>query len=132
AVPYETGISGNSLGTGKALTIYAIPEKKAKRFNINLLKRNGDIVLHFNLRFDEKAVVRNALQAGEWGKEEREGKVPFEKGVGFDLTIKNEPYAFQIFVNNDRFCTFAHRSNPHEISGIQVQGDLELLAIQIV
>lgn len=41
-------------------------------------------------------MVRNALQAGEWGNEEKEGKIPFEKGVGFDLTITNEPYAFQV------------------------------------
>ncbi|VDN26071.1 unnamed protein product, partial [Cylicostephanus goldi] len=70
-------------------------QKKAKRFNVNLLRRNGDIALHFNPRFDEKTVIRNALAANEWGNEEREGKMPFEKGVGFDLAIKNEPYAFQ-------------------------------------
>ena len=47
----------------------------------------------------------------DWGNEEREGKMVFEKGVGFDLTIINESYGFQIFVNDERFCTFAHRGN---------------------
>ncbi|VDN59490.1 unnamed protein product [Dracunculus medinensis] len=103
----------------------------AKRFLINLLKKNGDIALHFNPRFDEKVVVRNALQSNEWGNEEKEGKMPFEKGVGFDLSIKNEEYAFQIFVNDVRFASFAHRSDPHDISGLQIQGDLELTGIQI-
>jgi hypothetical protein len=129
-VPYESGISGG-LPTDKSLFIYATPEKKGKRFNINLLRKNGDIALHFNPRFDEKAVVRNALQAGEWGNEEREGKIPFEKGVGFDLQITNEPYAFQIFVNGERFATFAHRSDPNDLAGLQIQGDLELTGIQI-
>jgi len=129
-VPYESGIA-NGLGVDKSMAIYATPEKKAKRFNINLLKKNGDIALHFNPRFDEKAVVRNALQANEWGNEEREGKMPFEKGVGFDLLITNEPYAFQIFVNGERFCTFAHRTDPHDITGLQIQGDLEVTGIQI-
>lgn len=129
-VPYESGIS-QGLGVDKSLLIFGCPEKKAKRFNINLLKKNGDIALHFNPRFDEKAVVRNALEAGEWGNEEREGKIPFEKGVCFDLVVKNEPYAFQITVNGERFCSFAHRTDPHNIAGIQIQGDLELTGIQI-
>ncbi|KAK6038941.1 galactoside-binding lectin [Cooperia oncophora] len=94
-VPYESGIA-SGFPIDKTLLIFGTVEKKAKRFNINLLRRNGDIALHFNPRFDEKAVIRNALAANEWGNEEREGKMPFEKGVGFDLAIKNEAYAFQV------------------------------------
>ncbi|KAE9553103.1 hypothetical protein FO519_003692 [Halicephalobus sp. NKZ332] len=130
-VPYESGISGG-FGPGKKLLIFGTPEKKGKSFNINLLRRNGDIALHFNPRFNEKHVVRNALQAGEWGNEEREGKLLFEKGVGFDLTIINEPYGFQIFIDDERFCTFAHRSDPHDIVGLQIQGEVEVTGIQIV
>ncbi|VDO50903.1 unnamed protein product [Haemonchus placei] len=113
-------------------------------FNVNLLKKNGDIALHFNPRFDEKAkgficgkikpgcVIRNSFVNGEWGNEEREGKNPFEKGVGFDLEIKNEEYAYQIFVNGERFASYAHRIDPHEVGGLQIQGDVELSGIQIV
>uniref|UniRef100_A0A0K0FH77 Galectin n=1 Tax=Strongyloides venezuelensis TaxID=75913 RepID=A0A0K0FH77_STRVS len=129
-VPYESGIA-SGFPVEKTLLIYATPEKKAKRFNINLLRKNGDIALHFNPRFDEKAVVRNNLQAGEWGNEEREGKMPFEKGVGFDLKIVNEQFSFQVYVNGERFCTFAHRCDPNDISGLQIQGDIELTGIQI-
>jgi hypothetical protein len=67
--------------------------------------------LHFNPRFDEKAVVRNALQAGDWGNEEREGKMPLEKGVGFDLVIANEPTQFQV----DELTTY-FLSQPHSLS----------------
>uniref|UniRef100_A0A914XEK6 Galectin n=1 Tax=Plectus sambesii TaxID=2011161 RepID=A0A914XEK6_9BILA len=132
AIPYESDIAGNGLAPGKTLIIYATPEKKAKRFSVNLLKRNGDVALHFNSRFDEKAVIRNSQQAGDWGNEEREGKIPFEKSVGFDLAIKNEPYAYQIFVNGERFCTFAHRCDPHDITKMQIDGDLEVAGIQII
>jgi len=131
-VPYESGIAGEGLMPGKAMLIYGVPEKKAKRFNINLLKKNGDIALHLNVRFDEKVVVRNSLLGGVWGKEEREGKNPFEKGVGFDVEIKNEEHAFQVFVNGERCLTFAHRIDPHEIGGLQIQGDVEITGIQIV
>uniref|UniRef100_A0A8R1EIS6 Galectin n=2 Tax=Caenorhabditis japonica TaxID=281687 RepID=A0A8R1EIS6_CAEJA len=53
-VPYESGIAADGLVPGKTLVVYGTPEKKAKKFNINLLKKNGDIALHFNPRFDEK------------------------------------------------------------------------------
>uniref|UniRef100_A0A0M3J577 Galectin n=1 Tax=Anisakis simplex TaxID=6269 RepID=A0A0M3J577_ANISI len=95
-VPYESGLAGEGLSPGKSLLIFATPEKKGKRFHINLLKKNGDIALHFNPRFDEKAIVRNSLISGEWGNEEREGKNPLEKGIGADLEFRNEEYAFQV------------------------------------
>uniref|UniRef100_A0A7E4W224 Galectin n=1 Tax=Panagrellus redivivus TaxID=6233 RepID=A0A7E4W224_PANRE len=129
-IPYESGISGG-FGVGKKLLVFGTPEKKAKSFNINLLRRNGDISLHFNPRFNEKHIIRNALQAGEWGNEEREGKLPLEKGVGFDLVIVNENYGYQIFINNERFATFAHRDDPNDITGLQIQGDVEVTGIQI-
>uniref|UniRef100_A0AAF5PVA7 Galectin n=2 Tax=Wuchereria bancrofti TaxID=6293 RepID=A0AAF5PVA7_WUCBA len=130
-VPYESGLSGDGLVPGKSLLIFATPEKKGKRFHINLLKKNGDIALHFNPRFDEKAIVRNSLIAGEWGNEEREGKMVLEKGIGFDLEIKNEEYAFQVFLNSERYATYAHRVDPREINGLQIGGDLEVSGIQM-
>ncbi|GMS86942.1 hypothetical protein PENTCL1PPCAC_9117, partial [Pristionchus entomophagus] len=145
-VPYESGIAGEGLTAGKSLLIYGVPEKKAKKFNINLLMKNGDISLHLNPRFNEKAksapficgkikpgcVVRNALTGGAWGNEEREGKMPFEKGVGFDLEIKNEEYAYQLIVNGERFASFAHRTEPRDIVGLQIQGDVDISGIQIL
>ncbi|PAV74200.1 hypothetical protein WR25_08761 isoform B [Diploscapter pachys] len=131
-VPYESGVATDAFLPGKTLVLYGTPEKKAKRWNLNLLKKNGDIALHFNPRFDEKCVIRNSLISGEWGNEEREGKNPFEKGVGFDLEIKNDQFAFQVYVNGEHFCSYAHRVGPTEIAGLQIQGDLELTGIQIV
>ncbi|KAJ1370314.1 32 kDa beta-galactoside-binding lectin [Parelaphostrongylus tenuis] len=130
-VPYESGLTGEGLAIGKSLFIYGMPEKKGKRFHINILKKNGDIALHFNPRFDEKAVVRNSLISNEWGNEEREGKIPFEKAVGFDLEIKNEDFAFQIMVNGERFASYAHRLEPHELHGLQIGGDVEITGIQM-
>uniref|UniRef100_A0A914S5C8 Galectin n=1 Tax=Parascaris equorum TaxID=6256 RepID=A0A914S5C8_PAREQ len=37
----------------------------------------------------------------------------------------------QIFVNGERFASFAHRVDPHEIGGLQIQGDLDITGIQI-
>ena len=129
-VPYESGFA-NGLPVGKKLIIHATPEKKAKRFLINLLHKNGDIAFHFNPRLDDKVVVRNSLLAGDWGNEEREGKIPFERGVGFDLVISNEPTCFNVTVNDVHFCNFAHRSDPHDIAGLQIDGEVELTGIQL-
>lgn len=52
-VNVTTGISAG-FAVGKTLLIFGTAEKKAKRFIVNLLRRNGDIALHFNPRFDEK------------------------------------------------------------------------------
>uniref|UniRef100_A0A914LU38 Galectin n=1 Tax=Meloidogyne incognita TaxID=6306 RepID=A0A914LU38_MELIC len=130
-VPYESGIVGEGFAPGKTMLIFGTPEKKGKRFHINLLRKNGDIALHFNPRFDEKAIIRNSLIANEWGNEEREGKLPLEKGIGFDLKIVNEEYAFQIFLNEERFCSYAHRMEPHDLLGLQIGGDVEITGIQI-
>ncbi|MCP9262053.1 Galectin [Dirofilaria immitis] len=107
-VPYESGLSGEGLVPGKSLLIFATPEKKGN------------------------AIVRNSLIAGEWGNEEREGKMILEKGIGFDLEIKNEEYAFQIFINSERYATYAHRLDPHEINGLQIGGDLEVSAQHVI
>ncbi|KHJ92780.1 galactoside-binding lectin, partial [Oesophagostomum dentatum] len=72
-------ITGEGLAPNRSLLLSGTPSPGGERFHINLLKKNGDIALHFNPRFDEKAVVRNSLITGEWGNEEREGKMPFEK-----------------------------------------------------
>lgn len=143
AVPYETGIAGEGLPPGKRLVVTAFVDKKSKAIVVNLLKKNGDIALHFNPRFNEKAgfaclspgggaVIRNALINSQWGNEEREGKSPFEKNTLFDLEILNEEFAFQIFVNGARFATFAHRTDAFGINGLQVQGDLEIIGMQIL
>jgi len=68
----------------------------------------------------------------EWGAEEREGGFPLSKNEVFDVTIINEAYSFQIFINGKRFCTYAHRTqNPADIETLAVEGDVELHTVTI-
>uniref|UniRef100_A0AC34FAP7 Galectin n=1 Tax=Panagrolaimus sp. ES5 TaxID=591445 RepID=A0AC34FAP7_9BILA len=78
------------------MVIHGTPEKKGKGFHIDLLKKNGDIALHFNPRFDEKAIVRNSLISNEWGNEERGGKMVLKKANEFVIEIRNEASGFQV------------------------------------
>lgn len=62
------------------------------RFAINLqcgpnTNPRDDLALHFNPRFQERAVVRNSLIMGQWGHEERHGHFPFIPGQGFELLL---------------------------------------------
>uniref|UniRef100_A0A183C926 Galectin n=1 Tax=Globodera pallida TaxID=36090 RepID=A0A183C926_GLOPA len=130
-VPYETGLP-RGFPVGKRLKVFGSPTmKKGGRFEVNLLRRNGDIALHVNPRFDQKAVVRNALEAGEWGNEEREGKMPLEKGHCFDLAILNEANHFGIFINAQHYANFVHRSKPDDIFGLLIRGDVELIGLEM-
>ncbi|KAL3071756.1 hypothetical protein niasHT_038824 [Heterodera trifolii] len=130
-VPYETGLP-HGFPIGKCLKMSGTPSlRKGGRFEVNLLRKNGHIALHLNARFDEKAVVRNSLEANEWGNEEREGKMPFERGHCFDLVITNEANHFGIFVNGQHFANFVHRSKAEDIFGLLIQGDIELTGLEI-
>lgn len=131
SVPFETGIKGG-FGTGKRLLLSGVPEKKAERFSINLVTSTGDIAIQVNPRFKQKEVVRNAKKSGEWGNEEKESTFPFKHENVFDLVIVNESYSFQVFVNDEQLCTFAHRMEPSSIAGLQVDGEVELHSIMVV
>lgn len=54
-----------------------------------------------------------------------------EKNVSYS-NIRLFIIKLQIFVNGERFASFAHRVDPHEIGGLQIQGDLDITGIQIV
>jgi len=129
-VPYQAGIEGG-FTPGKRLFVSGVPDKKAKRFEVNLLGNGNDVALHVSVRFDDKHIVRNSFQGGNWQAEEKEGKFPLEKDVAFDLIIVNEPYAFQIFVNGNHFCSFAHRLDPHIVQALKISGDVELQGVHV-
>jgi hypothetical protein len=129
-VPFQTQLSGG-LGAGRKLFISGVPEK-AEKFAINLLTANGDVALHFNPRFNEKKIVRNSMQNNEWQNEEREGGFPFKKDIAFDLLFVNEPYAIQIYINNEQFCSFAHRMDPNSITGLEVNGEIDLQGVHLM
>ncbi|CAD6199929.1 unnamed protein product [Caenorhabditis auriculariae] len=114
---------------GKRLDISALPT--GKRVNINLYRENKEYALQISLRYGEGAIVRNAMTNNVWGKEEREGTFPLTKGEIFDVTIINEEFSYQIFVNGKRFTTFAHRGSPRDVKTLEIDGDVEIHTVTI-
>jgi len=130
-IPFHTQFHGGFLRPGQRVHIYGVPKGD---FSVNFVGLNGeDALFHLNPRFSEKHIVRNAQHNGDWGNEEREGSFPFKKGTGFDLTIHNESYSVQIFLNGERIGTFAHRT-PHpdrDYKSLKVVGDVEITAVEV-
>ncbi|TKR73607.1 hypothetical protein L596_020901 [Steinernema carpocapsae] len=129
AVPYQQGFPFGSLRAGSKVYVSG---NASGDFSINLLNHQNERIFHFNPRFSEKKVVRNADLNGTWGQEEREGKFPFHKNEGFDVTIVNEPYAIQVYVNDQQFCAFSHRThNPmDDYVGLSIEGKVELTSVR--
>uniref|UniRef100_A0A0M3I9K1 Galectin n=1 Tax=Ascaris lumbricoides TaxID=6252 RepID=A0A0M3I9K1_ASCLU len=102
-----------------------------KRVNVNLYRSNREYALQVSIRYGEGAIVRNAMTNNVWGTEEREGGLPINKGEIFDLTIINEEFSFQIFLNGERFAAFSHRGSPTDIETVEIDGTVEVLTVTV-
>ncbi|XP_044750245.1 tectonin beta-propeller repeat-containing protein [Coccinella septempunctata] len=122
---------------GAIITLSGCVGDDAERIGINLeaestykLKSKSftefeNIVLHINPRFSDNCVVRNTMIDGKWGKEEKEGAMPFVKGQEFTLKIETSEDAYIISVNNEKFCTYRHRLPPQAVSHLSIWGRLQ-------
>jgi hypothetical protein len=128
-MPYSSDIN---VGPGKRLLMSGVPDKGCDRFHINLVTRNGDTALQFNPRFNEKDIIRNSKIGGEWGTEEREGKFTMVKNQAVDICIQNEEYSFQVYINEEHYCAFAHRIPPDQVSSIEIDGEFDLQSVLVV
>lgn len=67
--------------------------------------------LHFNVRFDQKAVVRNSMNKSfEFGPEERHGGFPFTFNQQFTLAIAFTEHEFMFAIDGRPYCSFAYRT----------------------
>jgi len=117
------------LTPGKRLDISALPT--GNRVNVNLYRAGGEYALQVSIRYSEGAIVRNAMNGNVWGEEERQGGFPLSKNEIFDLTIVNEEFSYQIFVNGKRFSTFAHRGSPTDVETLQIDGNVDVQTVTV-
>lgn len=57
-----------------------------------------DIAFHFDIRFNERQVVRNTLINGGWGTEERSGPFPFFHGQSIDIIFRIEAQTIKVCI----------------------------------
>ncbi|VDD90126.1 unnamed protein product [Enterobius vermicularis] len=118
-----------ALTPGKRLDISAWPA--GNKINIELHNSQRQHAFHMSIRFNEGAIVRNAMVENSWGPEERGGGFPLSKNKVFDLTLVNENYGYQIYFNGRHFASFAHRVSPTDITVLKIAGDLELYSVML-
>ncbi|KAM6033203.1 galectin-4 [Chlamydotis macqueenii] len=127
-VPFVATIPGGLIPK-KTIVVKGFIPPDAERFHINLRAgAGGDILLHFNPRLGEGAVVRNSLVGGAWGAEERElPHNPLQRGCYFDLSIRCGNHRFKVFAQGQPLCDFSHRlpPGPH-VDTLEVEGDVVL------
>jgi len=128
SMPYKGAIDAHRLSSGKKLFVTGVPDKDAKKFEINLYAGN-DIAFHYSVRFSDKAVVRNSQRSGTWETEERAGGFPFHKDKQFDIVIASEGDGLQVYVDGEHHSTFSNRVSADQIDGLGIVGDLQLQAI---
>ncbi|KAL1764469.1 galectin-9 isoform X1, partial [Sigmodon hispidus] len=117
----------------KSIKISGTVLPNANSFYINLL-RGSDIAFHMNTRFDENTVTRNTQINGSWGREETIlfGKMPFNRGQDFTVSILCEHHCFRISVNGKDMCNYWHRlMDLKAITRLEVAGDVQLTDVDI-
>lgn len=90
----------------------------------------ADIGFHFNPRLEQKFVVRNARINGRWGTEETKTKhFDFERNKKVNVNIFIGDEQFFVSVNGRHYCAFAFRVPLSQLTGIQIDGMLDVLGV---
>ncbi|XP_058267693.1 galectin-9-like [Hemibagrus wyckioides] len=127
-LPYKTILQAG-LYPGRVITVQGCINHNADKFSINL-RYNSGIALHFNPRFNENVVVRNSLLKECWGKEERNGGMPFYRGQQFMVSITCDTQCYRIAVNSTQMFVYNHRHFLlQEIDVLEVEGNLSVCSV---
>ncbi|KAK3521698.1 hypothetical protein QTP70_015568 [Hemibagrus guttatus] len=125
-LPYKTIIQ-EGFSPCRGITVQGCVNHNANKFSINL-RYNSGIALHFNPRFNENVVVRNSLLKECWGKEEKNGGMPFYRGQQFTVSITCDTQCYRIAVNGTQMFTYNHRYFLfHQIDILEVEGNISNL-----
>nr|QDJ94295.1 galectin [Archivesica packardana] len=133
-IPY-VGTIPNGLQDGMKIHVSGTPEHHHNGFQISLqaggsINPRSDCAFIFNPRFTENQVVRNSLQSGSWGTEERHGSFPFGRGRYCDVTIHVKPHHYSVSVNGQHYCNYNHRIQKHRVTHISVEQGIRVNSIR--
>eukprot|EP00914_Ancora_sagittata_P013257 GHVO01025790.1.p1 GENE.GHVO01025790.1~~GHVO01025790.1.p1 ORF type:complete len:399 (+),score=20.33 GHVO01025790.1:88-1284(+) len=135
AIPLRHPLAGG-LYPGRMIYVSGVPHSAGSEgFSINLKTGEGNnavIAFHFNVRFNERAVVRNTCSS-HWGTEERKvPHFPFAPGLNFDIIIRCEAESLKVAVNNAHYIEYKHRvKDLNSIRLLEVVGGLRLTNVNV-
>ncbi|VDL62382.1 unnamed protein product [Nippostrongylus brasiliensis] len=117
--PFEVPLRGFVFG--KRLRVVLRPtDKKDKKFHINL-KSGQDIVVHFNPRLKDKALVFNSYFNGSWQHEER-------ASVVFPFEVKE---IYTVHVNGQFLYEFRERQSGWTVSSVEIGGEVNVHSVHV-
>uniref|UniRef100_G3U1J9 Galectin n=3 Tax=Loxodonta africana TaxID=9785 RepID=G3U1J9_LOXAF len=132
-VPYTLHLS---LSIGSSVTIRGKPAvsfSKDPQMQVDFhtgTSEKSDIAFHFRVYFGHR-VVMNSLQAGGWKREVAVSHMLFSDGQHFDLRFLVLQNEYQVIVNGQHYCSFAHRLPPGSVKMVQVWRDISLSSVDI-
>lgn len=136
-LPYVGPIPGGVLAVGTLIRIQGTPHHSARCFAINLqcgpnVHPRDDIALHLSPVFSPPPrVVRNSIQAQQWGPEESHGDpFPLVAGQKFEILVLTEHDHFKIAINGAHYAEFRHRIPIHRVTHLAMDGDTAINLIQ--
>lgn len=132
-IPYQAPLQ--ELVKTSRMRVVAIPYPNAQRFTVNWKTDDGETLFHFNARFDQNCVVRNATVNKQYppGDEEREGaRCPFQAGKLFALDFLVNANIVRCFVDGQEFCRFQLRGDLRQVALLDIHGDVVLQEVLIV
>ncbi|KAL4656200.1 galectin-related protein B-like [Arapaima gigas] len=118
------------------LVVMGIFKKQPKRMVVSLSCEPQDdaesnVGLQVTVSFPDRAVLRNARLAGQWGVSENAlSYFPFAAGEPFKMEIVCEHQQFRILVDGQPLCGFSHRLlQLTSLTTLRICGDLHLTKV---
>lgn len=136
-LPYVGPIPGGVLAVGTLIRIQGTPHHAARCFAVNLqcgpnVHPRDDIALHLSPVFSPPPrVVRNSIQAQQWGPEESHGDpFPLVAGQKFEILVLTEHDHYKIAINGMHYAEFRHRIPIQRVTHLAIDGDTTINLIQ--
>lgn len=112
------------------------------RFDISLYQgpdpyenSRTNVAFHMEVYLNEKQIVRNSYQNGQWQREEREACLngfPFFLNYDFNLILRVESNRYSIIVNDKHLFDFHHRVLPlSTVNHLHIHGGLQVTNVAI-
>uniref|UniRef100_A0A672P5C5 Galectin n=1 Tax=Sinocyclocheilus grahami TaxID=75366 RepID=A0A672P5C5_SINGR len=124
-----------SFKTGQTLTVTGVPSADSTNFAINIGHSAEDIALHMNPRFDahgdQRTIVCNSLQDGNWCEEHREASFPFNQNEEFQIKITFTNEEFLMTLSDGSQIRFPNRQGAEKYKYMYFEGEGRIHGIEI-
>jgi hypothetical protein len=138
-VPYWGHIP-DGLNPGTVIQIDGSIPYDCSEFELNLMcgyelgqnaEKNSNIALQLRPKIQEKTLICNSRQYGNWGYEEKHPNIDvLYPGSTFNITIIVEHQYYRIICNGQNICNIVHRLPYNEVRVLNIGGHVNINRIE--